>query len=128
MKQKYIVLAAVVATSIISGCAVDNPPYRIISNVKETPDPVLAASTSIIISEDDLPGQKYTSIGPIELTIEKRSAFHEDPNRISANFILREKAFVLGADAIINVTYRVRVCPESWSCIDAKGIAVKLNK
>lgn len=128
LKQIHIVLAALIATSIISGCAADNAPYRITSNIQENPDPILAANTSVIIAEDGLPGQKYTPIGPIELTIEKRSAFHEDPNRVSVNFILREKAYVLGADAVINVTYPTRVCADSWACIEAKGMAVKLKQ
>lgn len=53
--------------------------------------------------------------------------FNKRPSEEQINVKLREQASKLGADAIINVTYKPGVIPSSWRGMTAKGTAVKLG-
>jgi uncharacterized protein YbjQ (UPF0145 family) len=78
-----------------------------------------------LIAEDSLLSRKYKEIGPIEVSVKKLTIFHSDPTKEQANEALAEKARVIGADAVINVTYQSGIGLMTWGYIDAKGIGVK---
>jgi len=120
--QKSGLLAIVVVVVITSGCA----SYRTSSNISSESAPALSANTKVLIAEDSLPSRKYREIGPIEVSVKKLTVFHSDPTREQANEALTEKARVIGADAVINVTYQSGIGLMTWGYIDAKGIGVKL--
>lgn len=121
--QKQSLLCALVAVAVLStGCA----SYRTSSNISSEATPVLPAGTKVMISEDGLQGRKFREIGPIEVSIKKLTAFHADPTREHANEALSEKARIIGADAVINVTYKSGVGFTTWGYIDANGTGVKL--
>ena len=80
----------------------------------------------VIIAEDSLPSRKYNAIGPVEVSVKKLTLFHKDPTKELANEALSEKARAIGADAVINVTYRSGVGFTTWGYIDASGTGVKL--
>ena len=99
------------------------------SSVETVPDAAKAtsAASKIILTEDNLPGRKYSELGPIEVSVKKLTLFHKDPTREQANEALIERARVLGADAVINITYESGIGFTTWGYIDAKGMAVKLE-
>ena len=115
-------LAAVTVVAMISGCA----SYRTDSNISSESAPVLSASTKVLIAEDSLPNRKYKQIGPIEVSVKKLTIFHADPTKEQANEALRERARIIGADAVINVTYKSGIGLMTWGYIDANGTGVKL--
>lgn len=123
MRFKSIVLLVMVVILVITaGCAA----YRTSSNIDSDSSNAISAGTRVIISEGSLPGLKYEIIGPIEVSVKKLTASHKDPTRKQANDALIEKAAVIGADAVINVTYESGVGFTTWGYIDASGTGVKL--
>lgn len=153
-KQNFLLLSALAALAMTTGCA----SYRVESNVhSEVPAPMPASGISndvappaavsvtttytaskrsrskVLISEDSVPDpsrpdRKYTEIGPIEVSVKKMTIFHKDPTEEQADEALRDKAIVIGADAVINVTYKSGVGFTTWGYMDAKGTGVKLEK
>jgi uncharacterized protein YbjQ (UPF0145 family) len=119
-----------VAASLAAGCA----SYRTESNIP-TPAPNAAAPTAVttkpvttvLISEDSLPNRKYKVIGPIEVSVKKLTVFHKDPTKEMANDALTEKARAIGADGVIDVTYKSGIGFTSWGYLDANGKGVKLE-
>ena len=121
--NKLGLLAAVTVVAMISGCA----SYRTDSNISLESAPVLSASTKVLIAEDSLPNRNYKEIGPIEVSVKKLTIFHADPTKEQANEALRERARIIGADAVINVTYKSGIGLMTWGYIDANGTGVKLT-
>ncbi len=126
--RSTLVLAALVLASL-SGCAA----YRVSSNVDPAPGTApsgaAAPSTgSVLLAEDNLPGRKYSAIGPVEVSVKKLTVFHKDPTREQANEALIEKARTMGADAVVNITYTSGIGFTTWGYIDAKGTAVRLAR
>ncbi len=113
---------AIVATAMVAGCA----PYRTTSNIESEPVATAAAGKTVIIAEDALLSRKYKELGPIEVSVKKLTIFHKDPTKEQANEALSEKARAIGADAVVNVTYKAGVGFTTWGYIDATGTGVKL--
>ena len=116
-------LFAVVVALTTAGCA----SYRVSSNVESAPAPSVAA-TPVLLSEDSLPGRKYSELGPIEVSVKKLTIFHEDPTKAHADEALVEKARSIGADAVVNIKYTSGIGFTTWGYIDAKGIGVKMTE
>jgi hypothetical protein len=108
--------------AISAGCA----SYRVSSNVDSPPPSTSAISVQVLISEDNLPGRKYTEVGPIEVSVKKLTLFHKDPTKEQANEALIERARVIGANAVINVKYSSGIGLMTWGYMDAEGLGVKL--
>lgn len=113
----------IAALVVMSGCA----SYRVSSNVEPSAPAATPATTRVILTEDNLPGQKYKELGPVEVSVKKLTVFHKDPTKEQANEALIERARALGADAVINITYKAGIGFTTWGYIDAKGLAVKLQ-
>ena len=126
MDIKRVVLQLTLATVVVmaSGCA----SYRVSSNVDTLPAPTASAATQVLISEAGLADRKFKVLGPIDVSVKKLTVFHKDPTKAQANEALVEKARLLGADAVINVTYASGIGFTTWGYIDAKGTAVKLTE
>ena len=119
-------LGAIMVAVLASGCAT----YRTESNIN-SPAPVAAsasASTNVVIAEDSLSSRIYKVLGPIEVTIKKLTIFHKDPTKEMANEALTEKARAMGADGVVNVTYKNGIGFTTWGYIEAKGDGVKFTK
>jgi hypothetical protein len=93
-------LVLVIGIATTSGCAT----YRTSSNIETKPASAVDTATLVIISEGNLPDRKYKEIGLIEVSVKKLTVFHKDPTKEQANEALIEKARVIGANAVINVT------------------------
>ena len=126
MDIKRVILQSTLATVVVitSGCA----SYRVSSNVDTLPAPTASAATQVLISEAGLSDRKFKVLGPIDVSVKKLTVFHKDPTKQQANEALVEKARLLGADAVINVTYASGIGFTTWGYIDAKGTAVKLTE
>jgi hypothetical protein len=86
--------------------------------------PAVANPASILITEGDLK-RPYTSLGDIEVTVNKTTIFNKDPTRADIDAALREKAAALGADAVIFARYgTVGISLISWGSLDGRGRAV----
>lgn len=121
-KQKAALLGVMLMAALTTGCA----SYRTSSNIETTAPASLAAGTKVLIAEDSLPNRKYTAVGPIEVSVKKLTIFHKDPTKEQANEALSEKARTIGADAVVNVTYKSGIGLTTWGYMDAKGTGVKL--
>ena len=126
MDIKRVILQSTLATVVVitSGCA----SYRVSSNVDTLPAPTAASATPVLITEAGLSDRKFKVLGPIDVSVKKLTVFHKDPTKEQANEALVEKARLLGADAVINVTYASGIGFTTWGYIDAKGTAVKLTE
>jgi hypothetical protein len=121
--HKSSLLFVVIVAAGTAGCA----SYRTSSNIPSEPLPAASASATVLISEDSLPNRKYREIGPIEVSVKKLTVFHRNPTKEMANEALVEKARAIGADAVINVTYKSGVGLTTWGYLDANGTGVKLT-
>ncbi len=126
MKLKnFRLLVAIIFLSITTGCA----NYRTSSNIEsEASTELSSSSASIIISEGILPDRKYEEIQAIEVTVKKLTAFNKNPTKEQADEALIEKARLIGADAVINVTYESGVGATTWGYIKAEGLGVKFTE
>jgi len=120
--NKIGLLALVIGIATTSGCAT----YRTSSNIKLEPASTVDTTSHVIITEGDIPDRKYREIGPIEVSVKKLTAFHKNPTKEQANTALIEKARVIGANAVIKVTYKSGVGFTTWGYMDAQGTGVKI--
>jgi len=118
-------LAVMIALFATSGCA----SYRVSSNINAESIPTAERTAKpVLLSEDSLPNRKYEVLGPIEISVKKLTVFHNDPTKEQANWALIEKARAIGANAVINVTYKSGIGLMTWGYIDASGTGVKLTE
>ena len=115
-------LALAIGLSTISGCST----YRTSSNIQSQQASVINKTSKVIISEGDIKDQKYEEIGPIEVSVKKLTVFHKDPTKEQANEALIEKARMIGANAVVNVSYKSGIGLTTWGYMDAKGTGVKI--
>jgi hypothetical protein len=128
--MKSIKLLAVLATLAIAACDVQDGQFTTESQTSTKPvagaaaaEPVQAADVQIF---EGAPARAYTTLGPLDISVNKLTAFHPTPTREAAIKRLQEAAAKLGADAVINVTVgEVVVVPLSWGARKATGVAVK---
>jgi hypothetical protein len=121
-------LAALAALSLLGGCAegwstsqVSNQPS---TAAARPPTPV----DRIEITEGDIAGRPYKSLGEIAVTVNKVTIFNADPTREMVDRRLRERAAQLGADAVIQVRYgTVGIGLMSWGSLDGKGRAIAFD-
>jgi hypothetical protein len=95
--------------------------------VDRTTAPATPTENNVILSDSNLPGRNYREIGPIEVSVKKLTIFHIDPTKEQANDALIDRARQMGADAVINITYKAGIGFTTWGYIDAHGLAVKLQ-
>lgn len=117
-------LVLVVGIATTSGCAT----YRTSSNINSEPTSAVDTITQVIITEGDLPDKKYEEIGPIAVSIIRPTVLHAVPTKEQANELLVEKARMIGANAVINVTYKTGNGLLTWGYKDAKGTGVKITE
>ncbi len=120
--NKLPLLILTITTTALSGCAT----YRTDSNIPSQPTSAVSSKSNVLVLEG-IPDRKYKEIGPIEVSIKKLTVFHKDPTKEQANEALVTKAKVIGADAVIKVTYTSGMGFTTWGYIDAKGMGVKLD-
>ena len=106
---------------MMAGCA----PYSTNSDITFESTVLDAPKTAIIITSGTIGNIKYEEIGEIEAKVKKSKPYYPNPTEEQANVVLSEKAKMLGADAVINVTYDIKRGYTSWGVITARGIAVK---
>lgn len=121
--KSFSLIAAIIAATALPGCAT----YRTDSNISSGPISSANANASVLILEG-VPDKKYKELGPIEVSVKKLTIFHKDPTKEQANSALIEKARIIGADAVIKVTYESGIGLTTWGYIDAKGTGVKFGE
>lgn len=122
LKHLLLLVIAVLSWGL-GGCAT----YRNSSNVSSPERTDYSQRTPVVIITEGTPQEKYTEIGPIEISIKKLTVFNADPTREQANDLLKEKARVIGADAVIHVRYESGIGMTTWGYMDAKGMGVKMD-
>ncbi|GAA3722076.1 hypothetical protein GCM10022421_33390 [Oceanisphaera sediminis] len=115
-------LVLTIGLSTISGCST----YRTSSNIPSQTASAIDKTSQVIISEGDIKDRNYEEIGPIEVSVKKLTVFHKDPTKEQANEALIEKARMVGANAVVNVSYKSGVGLTTWGYMDAKGTGVKI--
>ena len=117
---KKIVFSALFILVVFSGCS-----YRNDSGIDIPNNP--KSQTSILVTEDSLKDKNCTDIKKIDVSIKKLTAFHKDPTKEQANYVLSEKAKQLSANAVRNVKYSSGIGLTTWGYIDAEGDASKCD-
>lgn len=129
LPRKSALLFIVTSLAAVTGCA----PYRtssdaspaVAANVRHDPVPAAVAQTEMKVYEGDITDRKYEKVGYITVSVKKLTLFHQDPTRQQANLSLIDKAREMGADAVINVSYKSGVGLTTWGYIDASGTAIR---
>lgn len=121
--MKKIINLAILATLGlgISGCA-----YRNDSGIN-IPENINSASSTILITEDNLNAKNCKTIEQIDVSVKKLTVFHSDPTKEQVNYVLSEKAKLLNANAVRNVKYSSGVGFTTWGYMDAQGDASKCD-
>ena len=121
--RTFSLFVAAIAATAISGCAT----YRTDSNIPAALASAVVSKASVLILVG-VPDRKYKELGSVEVSVKKLTVFHKDPTKEQANEALIEKARLIGADAIIKVTYESGIGFTTWGYIDAKGVGVKFSE
>ncbi|WP_299295140.1 heavy metal-binding domain-containing protein [uncultured Tateyamaria sp.] len=125
--MKTTLVACAAALVFVAACDVQDGQYVVPASGEKAPQAVAAPSTpdSIQVFEE-APNRAFSSLGEIEIDVNKLTAFHPNPTREQAIERLRQEAAKRGADAIINVTVgEVKISPISWGSRNATATAVK---
>lgn len=125
--RKLVIPAIICMAAALSGCghraSADIAPTSAVAAhgavVKKAPE-------SITVSENDITGKKYVSLGDITVTVSKNTLFDSDPNQDMVKAKLQQSASELGADAVVLARYgAVGMTLWSYGSIEGKGRAVK---
>ena len=117
---KKIVVSSMFAMVVFSGCS-----YRNDSNISIPNNPEI--QTNILITEDSLNDKSCINIEKIDVSVKKLTAFHKDPTKEQANYVLSEKAKQLKETVVRNVKYSSGIGFTTWGYMDAEGDASKCN-
>lgn len=117
---KKIVVSSLFVMVVFSGCS-----YRNDSNISIPNNPEI--QTNILITEDSLNDKSCINIEKIDVSVKKLTAFHKDPTKEQANYVLSEKAKQLKANVVRNVKYSSGIGFTTWGYMDAEGDASKCN-
>jgi len=82
----------------------------------------------IPVGNVDLSGKTATPIGVVFAVVKKPTLLHPNPTQKQADMVLAHKAKLLGADAVINVTYKRGIVYDSWAQIKAEGTAIRIEQ
>lgn len=123
-------LAVLVMVLILSGCG-----HRVAVDVdKAKTAPQTSAATTaraptsaanVLITEDDITDRRYQSLGDVEVTLSKWTAFDKMPDRTMVAERLRKEAAGMGADAVILVRYgQPGMGVFTWGKMEGRGRAI----
>lgn len=128
---KFLLLLA--SVSVLAGCATWST-SNVDSKAAETNSTTAALTmktpvSSIQVTDADVVDKKYVSLGDITVNVNKTTLFHPNPTPEIVNERLKEKAYELGADAVILVRYgQGGIGLLSWGSLEGKGRAVRYVK
>jgi uncharacterized protein YbjQ (UPF0145 family) len=123
MKHVQIVILGV-SLLTASGCAA----YRTDSHISFSTTDIGAVKPDVPVGNYvDVSGKTVTKIGRVQAVVKKLTAFHSAPTIEQVHIVLGHKAKILGADAVINVTYESGLSWDSYGIMEAEGDAVKLE-
>lgn len=94
------------------------------------PPPVARHATSadmIVLTDRDTAGRRHTRVGDVRSEVHQKSIFPKTPSRDLLNADLREQAFRLGADAVVEVVYEMHNALTSTKGDIATGVAVRFE-
>ena len=106
-----------------SGCAT----YRTDSAIEFDTTNTKSITTVIPVGDIDLKNKKVIEIGIVNAVVKKLTLFHDDPTKEQVDIVLAEKAFKMGATAVIDVTYEEGIGWDTWGQIEATGTAIKIK-
>ena len=108
------ILFLAVTILLASVCAA----YRTNSEVSFETTNIFEPDNNKIISNNSLPDRKHVSLCSVSAEVKKLTLFHKNPTKEQVDIVLAEKAKRLGADAIVNVTYKKMSGFTSWGIIN----------
>lgn len=87
-----------------------------------------AASSIIILTEDDISDRPYQPLGDLKVTVRKQTLFSPEPDRARVDEKLKEAAARLGADAVILVRYgTIGMGLIGWGELEGRGRAIRFD-
>ncbi len=108
---------------LVSACTI----YFANSEVSFEPTKIVASGNNKIMSNDSLQDRKHVALCSVSANVKKLTLFHKNPTKEQVDIILAEKAKRLGADAIVNVTYKLKTGLSSWGILNASGTAIRFT-
>ena len=85
------------------------------------------AADQVILTESDLSNRRFTPIGPISTTVHQKTMITKVPEMQQLQEAMRAAAFAMGADAVINVKYKMTNGMFSKEGDTGAGIAVRFE-
>lgn len=128
MKKLSLLVCLIILISL-SGCS----SYRSSGKISQTYDTMTPRSSRIaseieIFELNSAVQKMFEVIGKVEATVKKLTVFHKNPTKVQANKALREKAVLLGSDAVVDVQYKSGIGALTWGYIKASGKAVRYTE
>lgn len=80
-----------------------------------------------MLTESDLAGRRFVRLGPVSVTVHQKSMFPKMSEMQQTQEALRAKAFRMGADAVINVKYKMTNGMFSKDGDTGSGVAVRFE-
>jgi len=117
-------VAAAVAPPVAVATA---PPAAVPAPAAAAPVFHAAAPSQVELSEGSMGGRRFVRLGPVSATTHQTSMFPKTSPRDQVQDALREKAFRMGADAVIEVKYDMNNAALSRKGNTASGVAVKFE-
>lgn len=86
-----------------------------------------SVAEQVVLTEGDLAGRRYVSLGPVSVTVHQKSMFTKVSEMEQTQQALRAAALAKGADAVIQVKYKMTNGQFSREGDTGGGIAVRFE-
>ncbi len=111
---------------------IPTPPAPVVVAAPAVPAPApavmhAAAPQQVILTESDLVNQRYARLGPVSTTVHQKTLITKIPEMQQLQEAMRAAAFAMGADAVINVRYKMTNGMFSKEGDTGSGIAVRFE-
>jgi len=106
------------------------PPQPVAAMPAAAPAPAVmhaAVAEQVVLTEGDLVGRRYVSLGPVSATVHQKTMFTKVSEMEQTQQALRAAALAKGADAVIQVKYKMTNSMFSKEGDTGSGIAVRFE-
>lgn len=119
------------APPVVPVAPVATPPAPVAAAAPAAPAPAAvmhaAAADQVLLTESDLANRRFTRLGPVTAKVHQKTLITKIPEMQQLQEAMRAAAFAMGADAVINVKYKMTNGMFSKEGDTGTGIAVRFE-